>query len=44
MRNTQCKTWIMARKLKKVENEKSTLKDLQYVKKTENHGKLENTL
>jgi hypothetical protein len=29
MRNTHCRTWIMARKLKNVENEKHPLDDLK---------------
>ena len=33
MRNTHCTTWIMTRKLKKVENEKHKLWDLEYGKK-----------
>ena len=39
MRNTHCRTWIMARKMKKVENEKQTLFDLEYVEKIQKHGK-----
>ena len=33
MRNTHCRTWNMARKLKKVENETETLHDLEYGQK-----------
>ena len=33
MRNTHCRTWIMGRKLKKVENETQTLYDLEYGEK-----------
>jgi hypothetical protein len=33
MKNTPSKTWNMARKLTKVENEKFTLYDLEYGKK-----------
>ena len=32
MRNTHCRTWIMVRKLKNVENETQTLYDLEYGK------------
>ena len=39
MRNAHCRTWNMATKLKITENEKCTLKDLEYGEKTENHGK-----
>ena len=37
--NNHCRIWIMARKLKNMENEKCTLKGLEYGEKTENHGK-----
>ena len=30
MRNAQCRTWNMARKLKIIENDKYTLKDVKY--------------
>jgi hypothetical protein len=43
MRNTHYRTWNMARKLKKAENETQTLFDLEYGEKTENHGKGRNT-
>ena len=33
IRNEHFKTWNMARKLKKVENETQTLYDLEYVEK-----------
>ena len=33
MRNIHCRTWILARKLKKVENETLTLYDLEYGEK-----------
>ena len=50
MRSAHCRTWNMARKLKITENgiwkngiwqenEKCTLKDLEYVEKTENQRK-----
>ena len=43
MRNTHCRTWIMSRKLKNVENETKTLKDLNYGKKTDKQGKMRNS-
>ena len=33
MRKTHCRTWIMARKLKNVENETQTQYDLEYGEK-----------
>ena len=33
MRNTHCRNWIVARKLKNVENEMQTLYDLEYGEK-----------
>jgi hypothetical protein len=33
MRKTNCRTWIMARKLKNVENETQTQYDLEYGEK-----------
>jgi hypothetical protein len=39
MRKAHCRTWNMARKLNKNENEKLTLKDLDYGQKTEKGGK-----
>ena len=43
MRNANCRTWIMARKLKIKENEKYTLQDVKYgERKTEKGGKLRN--
>ena len=41
MRNIHLTTWKMTKSLKYVKNEKCTLKDLEYGKKTENHGKWE---
>ena len=35
MRNAQYRIWIMARKLKKVENEKHTMQELKYGEKTD---------
>ena len=40
-RNNPLTTWKMTKSLKHVKNEKCTLKDLEYVEKTENHGKWE---
>ena len=40
MKNTQSRAWNMARKLTNEENEKSTLYDLEYVKKKKNTEKL----
>ena len=37
--STHCRTWIMASKLKNVENETQTLYDLEYGKTTGKHGK-----
>ena len=42
MRNAQCRTWNMARKLKITENEKNTLQDVKYGEKTEKGGKFRN--
>jgi hypothetical protein len=39
MRNSHGRTWSMARKQKIVENEKQTLYDLEYGKKTGKRGK-----
>jgi hypothetical protein len=39
MKNTESRTWNMARKLTNEENEKSTLYDLEYVKKKKNTEK-----
>ena len=33
MRNSHCRTWIVTRKLKNVENEKQTLQEVKYVEK-----------
>jgi hypothetical protein len=33
LRNTDCSTWILARKLKNVENETQTIYDLEYGEK-----------
>ena len=33
MRNTHCSTWIMAKKLKNMENETKTQLDLEYAEK-----------
>ena len=33
MKNENCRTWIMARKLKNIENEKQKLYDLEYGEK-----------
>ena len=44
MRNAHGRTWSMARKVNIMENEKHTLQDVKYGKKTENHGKRENPL
>ena len=41
MRNSHCRTWNMARKLKKVEKETKTLYDLNMARNTEKHGKSE---
>jgi len=41
MRNTHFRTWITARKLKKVENETQTLFDLEYGKKHKKNVKRE---
>ena len=37
MRNDHYRTWIMARNLKKVKNEKQTLYNMKYGKSTEIH-------
>ena len=42
MRNAHCRTWNMARKLKITENEKYTLQDVKYARKTEKVGKFRN--
>ena len=39
MRNAQCWTWNIDRKLKIMVNEKYTLQDMAYGEKIENHGK-----
>jgi hypothetical protein len=39
MRNAQCRTWKMTRKLKNVENETQTLFDLEYGGNPDNHEK-----
>ena len=39
MRNADCRTWIMARKLNNVENEAQTLYDLEYGQNTEKREK-----
>ena len=39
MRNVHHMTWIMARKLKNVQNETQTLQDLEYGEKTDKRGK-----
>ena len=47
MRNAYCSSWIMAKKkknLKNVENEKCTLQDMEYGKKTENLKNQKSTL
>ena len=41
MRNTQFRTWNMARKLKIMENEKNPLNDLKNNKITKRHEKCE---
>ena len=41
MRNIHLTPWKMKKSLKNVKNEKCTLNDLVYGKKTENHGKWE---
>ena len=41
MRNIHLTTRKLTKSLKKVKNEKCTLKDLEYGEKTENHGKRE---
>ena len=38
MRNSHCRTWNMARKLKKVEKETKTLYDLNMARNTEIGG------
>ena len=43
MRNIHLTTWKMTKSLKKVKNEKCTLKDLVYVEKTEKSQKMRNT-
>ena len=42
MRNAQCRTWKMARKLKNVENETQTLYDLEYSEKHSKTWKIRN--
>ena len=42
MRNAHCRTWNMERKLKIMENEKYTLQDEKYARKTEKCGKFRN--
>ena len=42
MRNAQCRTWNMARKLKIKKNEKYTLQDVKLSRKTEKGGKFRN--
>ena len=37
MRNTNCRTWIMARKMKNIENETQTLYNLEHGEK---HSKM----
>jgi hypothetical protein len=39
MRNTHCRTWIVARNLNSVENETQTLYDREYGEKKEKRGK-----
>jgi hypothetical protein len=39
MRNKHCSSWILARKLKNVENETQTLYDLEYGENTEKREK-----
>jgi hypothetical protein len=39
MRNSQCRTCNLTRKLKNLEKEIKTLFDLEYCGKTEKHGK-----
>ena len=39
MRHKHCRTWKMVRKLTNEENEKDTWQDLEYIQKTEKHGK-----
>ena len=43
MKNRHCRTWNMARKLKKVENEKHTLQDLEYGEKNRKTWKMRST-
>ena len=43
MRNGQCRTWNMARKLKIVEKETQTLFDLEYREKHSKTWKMRNT-
>ena len=43
MRKTNCRTWIMARKLKNVENETQTQYDLEYGEKHLKTWKMRNT-
>ena len=42
MRNTHCKSWNMARKLKNMENETQTLFDLEYGEKHSKTWKMRN--
>ena len=42
MTNAHCRTWNIARKLKIKENEKYTLQDVKYARKTERGGKFRN--
>ena len=42
MRNTHCRTWNMVGKLQITENEKYTLWDMKYARKTEKGGKFRN--
>jgi hypothetical protein len=39
LRNSKCSTWILARKLKNMQNETQTLDDLEYARNAENFEK-----
>ena len=42
MRNTSCRTWIMARKVKNQKNETQTVQDLEYGEKYSKMWKMRN--
>ena len=41
MRNAHCKTWSMAKELKKIKNEKNTLQEVKYREKHQRGEKRE---